>query len=47
MADQLQAERLQPLIVKQLQTVIKNHELAHAYLFVGPTGSGKVNWPRG
>ena len=41
MADQLQAERLQPLIVKQLQTVIKNHELAHAYLFVGPTGSGK------
>ncbi|MBB1062938.1 DNA polymerase III subunit delta' [Limosilactobacillus fastidiosus] len=41
MADQLQAESLQPLIVRQLQTVIKNHELAHAYLFVGPTGSGK------
>ena len=41
MADQFQAERLQPLVVKQLQTVLKNHELAHAYLFVGPTGSGK------
>jgi DNA polymerase-3 subunit delta' len=41
LADQFQAERLQPLVVKQLQTVLKNHELAHAYLFVGPTGSGK------
>jgi DNA polymerase-3 subunit delta' len=40
-ADQLQAESLQPLIIKQLQTVMKNHELAHAYLFVGPTGAGK------
>lgn len=41
MTDQLQAEKLQPLIVKQLETVLKNHELAHAYLLVGPTGSGK------
>ncbi len=47
MADQLQAERLQPLIVKQLQTVIKNHELAHAYLFVGQPAQEKVNWPCG
>lgn len=41
MVDQLRAERLQPLVIKQLQTVMKNHELAHAYLFVGPSGSGK------
>lgn len=41
LVDQLQAEKLQPLVVQQLQTVISNHELAHAYLFVGPAGSGK------
>ncbi len=36
-----QAEQLQPRIVERLKRVLNNHELAHAYLLVGPTGSGK------
>lgn len=41
MAEPLVAEKLQPLVIKQLQTVLKNDELAHAYMLVGPNGSGK------
>lgn len=35
------AEQLQPVLIDRLKRVINNHELAHAYLLVGPTGSGK------
>lgn len=38
----LTAQDLQPAIVKRFQQTISNGELAHAYLFVGPTGSGKA-----
>lgn len=41
MADSLAAEKLQPLVVKQLETVLRNDELVHAYMLVGPSGSGK------
>lgn len=37
----LTAEELQPAIVERFQHIINNGELAHAYLFVGPNGSGK------
>lgn len=37
----LTAEQLQPVLVDRLKRVIDNKELAHAYLLVGPTGSGK------
>lgn len=37
----LTAQDLQPAIVKRFQQTISNGELAHAYLFVGPNGSGK------
>lgn len=40
---QTRAEQLQPAIVDRLQKVIQNHELAHAYLFVGPAGAGKMS----
>lgn len=36
------AEQLQPQIVNRLKRILHNHELAHAYLLVGPTGSGKL-----
>lgn len=36
------AQKLQPAIVNRFRVVMANHELAHAYLFVGPTGSGKT-----
>lgn len=35
------AEDLQPAIISRFQRVIAAHELAHAYLLVGPSGSGK------
>ena len=37
----LTAKDLQPTIVKRFKQTISNGELAHAYLFVGPNGSGK------
>ena len=37
----LTAQDLQPAIVERFQHIISNGELAHAYLFVGPNGSGK------
>lgn len=37
----LKAEQLQPVLINRLKRVINNKELAHAYLLVGPTGSGK------
>lgn len=36
------AEQRQPVLVQHFQNVIKHRELAHAYLFAGPSGSGKV-----
>ncbi|MGM9891902.1 DNA polymerase III subunit delta' [Limosilactobacillus sp.] len=36
------AEQLQPDLVNRLKRVIDNHELAHAYLLVGPSGAGKT-----
>lgn len=36
------AEQLQPQIVTRLKRVLANNELAHAYLLVGPAGSGTV-----
>lgn len=41
-----QAEKLQPQIVDQFRRIMKNKELAHAYLLVGPTGSGKLELAR-
>lgn len=38
---QPRAEQLQPQVVERLKQVLNHHELAHAYLLVGPTGSGK------
>lgn len=35
------AEQLQPEIIDRFKRVIGHHELAHAYLLVGPSGSGK------
>lgn len=35
------AQDLQPAIVNRFQQTISSGELAHAYLFVGPNGSGK------
>ena len=35
------AEDLQPAIITRFQRVFAAHELAHAYLLVGPSGSGK------
>lgn len=35
------AQRLQPEIIKRFSRVIDHHELAHAYLLVGPSGAGK------
>lgn len=37
----LTAQELQPAIVQRFQRTIDHEELAHAYLFVGPSGSGK------
>lgn len=37
----LTAKDLQPTIVQRFKQTISNGELAHAYLFVGPNGSGK------
>lgn len=39
--EELTATDLQPTIVKRLAQTIQNNELAHAYLLVGSTGSGK------
>lgn len=49
MADQqrTRAERLQPAIIARFKKILKNKELAHAYLLVGPGGAGKMsiaNW---
>lgn len=38
---ELKAEKLQPTILHRFQQVIDHHELAHAYLLVGPDGAGK------
>ncbi|KRN59565.1 DNA polymerase III subunit delta' [Limosilactobacillus secaliphilus] len=38
---ELKAEKLQPTILHRFQQVIAHHELAHAYLLVGPDGAGK------
>ena len=35
------AEQRQPVLVQHFKNVIKKNELAHAYLFAGPNGSGK------
>lgn len=40
------AAQLQPQIVDRLKQILANHELAHAYLLVGPTGSGKLEIAR-
>lgn len=37
-----QAELLQPQLLARMQRVIAQGELAHAYLLVGPSGSGKL-----
>lgn len=37
----LTAKELQPVLVKKFQRIISQQKLAHAYLFVGPDGSGK------
>lgn len=37
------AEQLQPTIVNRFKKILKNKELAHAYLLVGPGGSGKMS----
>lgn len=37
------AEQLQPTIVARFKKILKNKELAHAYLLVGPGGSGKMS----
>jgi DNA polymerase III subunit delta' len=34
--------KLQPVVVKQLQTVFQKNRVAHAYLFEGAKGTGKV-----
>ena len=36
------AQKLQPAILNRFRLVMANHELAHAYLLVGPAGSGKT-----
>lgn len=38
---EIEAEKLQPTILHRFQQVIAHHELAHAYLLVGPDGAGK------
>lgn len=40
---QTRAEKLQPAIITRFQKILLNNELAHAYLFVGPGGSGKMS----
>lgn len=40
------AEELQPQIIDRFKRILNNHGLAHAYLFVGPTGSGKLEIAR-
>ncbi|MBB1080392.1 DNA polymerase III subunit delta' [Limosilactobacillus sp. STM2_1] len=40
------AERLQPTIITRFQKILANKELAHAYLLVGPGGSGKMSVAR-
>ncbi len=40
---QTRAEKLQPAIITRFQKILSNNELAHAYLFVGPGGSGKMS----
>jgi DNA polymerase-3 subunit delta' len=37
------AEQLQPAIIARFQKILKNNELAHAYLLVGPGGAGKMS----
>lgn len=39
--EQTRAEQLQPTIIARFQKILKNKELAHAYLLVGPGGTGK------
>lgn len=41
-----QAERLQPQIISRFKRILDKHELSHAYLLVGPTGSGKLEIAR-
>lgn len=41
--EKTRAEQLQPTIVARFQKVLQNKELAHAYLLVGPGGSGKMS----
>lgn len=36
------AQQLQPAIIDRFKRILTNHELAHAYLFVGPAGAGKT-----
>lgn len=40
------AEQLQPTIVARFKKILKNKELAHAYLLVGPGGAGKMSIAR-
>ncbi len=37
----MNAEQRQPVLVQHFKNVIQKNELAHAYLFAGPNGSGK------
>lgn len=34
---------LQPVVMKQLQTIFDKNRLAHAYIFDGEKGTGKVD----
>ena len=40
---QTRTEKLQPAIITRFQKILLNKELAHASLFVGPGGSGKMS----
>ena len=41
--ERTRAEQLQPTIITRFQKILSNGELAHAYLLVGPGGSGKMS----
>lgn len=36
-------KKLQPVVIRQLQTIIEKHRLAHAYIFDGEKGVGKAD----
>ena len=40
-ANQKDVRQLQPVVMKQLQTVFQKNRVAHAYIFEGAKGTGK------